>query len=94
MRLARLSKSLNLSEIEELFSFVSLPFYVLELEISLSLSGIFWTSLEKNYFLMENVWTEYLAEVLRVAGSHSVNPLIYGILDKNLLTFWKLCRKK
>jgi hypothetical protein len=38
----------------------------------------------KNYFLMENVWTEYLAEVLRVAGSHSVNPLIYGILDKNL----------
>jgi hypothetical protein len=38
----------------------------------------------KNYFLMENVWTEYLAEVLRVARSHSVNPLIYGILDKNL----------
>jgi hypothetical protein len=34
---------------------------------------------------------EYVANVLRVAGSHSVNPVIYGILDKKLLTFWKLC---
>jgi hypothetical protein len=45
-------------------------------------------------FLLKYVWIKYLAKVLRVAGSHSVNPLIYGILDKKLLTFWKLCRKK
>ena len=32
--------------------------------------------------------------ILRLAGSHSINPLIYGILDKRLLTFWKLFRKK
>jgi hypothetical protein len=44
--------------------------------------------------LMKNVWLIYLAMVPRVAGSYSVNPLIYGMLDKRLLTFLKLCRKK
>jgi hypothetical protein len=48
----------------------------------------------ENHFLMKYVWINYLVNVLRVAGSHSVNPLIYGILDKKLLTFWKLCLKK
>ena len=42
---------------------------------------------------MNHAWFEYLAIILRVAGSHAVNPLIYGILDKKLLKFWKLCRK-
>ena len=32
--------------------------------------------------------------ILRIAGSCSVNPFIYGILDKKLLKFWKLCRKR
>jgi hypothetical protein len=45
---------------------------------------------EQNLF-MKYVWITYFAHVLRVAGSHSVNPVIYGILDKKLLTFWKLC---
>ena len=44
--------------------------------------------------LLNYVWIKYLAKVLRVADSHSVNPLIYARLDKKLLTFWKLCRKK
>jgi hypothetical protein len=48
----------------------------------------------EHHVQMKYVWINYLANVLRVAGSHSVNPLIYGILDKRLLTFWKLCRKK
>jgi hypothetical protein len=48
----------------------------------------------ENHFLLKYVWIEYLASVLRVVGSHSVNPLIYGRLDKKLLPFWKLCRKK
>jgi hypothetical protein len=49
---------------------------------------------EEHRLLMENTWLIVLAKVLRVAGSHSVNPLIYGTLDKKLLTFWKLCRRK
>jgi hypothetical protein len=48
----------------------------------------------ENHFLLKYVWITYLASVLRVVGSHSVNPLIYGRLDKKLLPFWKLCRKK
>jgi hypothetical protein len=48
----------------------------------------------ENDFLMKYVWLIYLARVLRVAGSYSVNPLIYGRLEKKLLPFWKLCRKK
>ena len=49
---------------------------------------------EERHLLKKYVWILYLASVLRVAGSHSVNPLIYGRLDKKLLPFWKLCRKK
>jgi hypothetical protein len=49
---------------------------------------------EKNLVVLKYVWMSYLANVLRVASSHSVNPLIYGRLDKKLLPFWKLCRKK
>ena len=48
----------------------------------------------ENHFLLKYVWIVHLASVLRVAGSHSVNPLIYGTLDKRLVTFWKFCRKK
>ena len=46
------------------------------------------------HLLMKYDWLRYFAFVLRVCGSHSVNPLIYGILDKKLLTFWRFCRKK
>ena len=43
---------------------------------------------------MKYFWVEYFADVLVIAGSHSINPLIYGILDKQLLTFWKCCCKE
>ena len=44
----------------------------------------------KEYSLLrKNLWIEYCAHIVRVAGSHSANPLIYGILDKKLLKFWK-----
>jgi hypothetical protein len=49
------------------------------------------TIAKERHLLMKNVW---ILNVLRVAGSYSVNPVIYGILDKKLLTFWKLFRKK
>jgi hypothetical protein len=48
---------------------------------------------EGYHVLMKYVWIDYLVTVLRVVGSHSVNPLIYARLDKKLLPFWKLCRK-
>ena len=43
---------------------------------------------------MKYVWVRYFAHVLVVTGSHSINPLIYGILDKQLVAFWKCCFKK
>ena len=49
---------------------------------------------EEYHIVTKSIWFIYLANVLRVAGSISANPLIYGILDKKLLTYWKLCRKK
>ena len=45
-------------------------------------------------FRMKFVWVLYIANILRIAGSHSANPFIYGVLDKKLLTFWKCCYKK
>ena len=39
--------------------------------------------------LWKNLWIKYCANIVRVAGSHSVNPLTYGILDRKLLKFWK-----
>jgi hypothetical protein len=43
---------------------------------------------------MKHVWFSCLAVIVRVAGCHAANPLIYGILDKKMITFWKFCRKK
>ncbi len=53
-----------------------------------------WTIAEEYGLIRKYFWISYLASVLEAAGSHSVNPLIYGILDKKLLQFWKTCRKK
>ena len=50
--------------------------------------------INKDYLLVENTWFFYLANFLRAAGSHAINPLIYGVLDKKLFTFWKLCKAK
>ncbi len=48
----------------------------------------------EEYSLVNNsIWFYYLVQVLEVTGCYSVNPLIYGILDKKLFKFWKLCRK-
>ena len=42
---------------------------------------------------MKDNWIRCFGSVLRVTGSNSVNPLIYGVLDKKLLKFWKLCAR-
>ena len=43
-------------------------------------------------FISKNIWILYCANVLRVAGTHSANPIIYGLMDKKFLKFWKLRR--
>ena len=53
-----------------------------------------WFIVDENNLSMKYVWLVYFANVMRVAGSHSLNPLIYGILDKKLLKFCKCCCKK
>ena len=49
---------------------------------------------EKSRFLKNYYWIKYCANFLQIAGWHAANPLIYGILDKKLIKFWKLCHKK
>ena len=53
-----------------------------------------WFITGEYHLQMKYVWVQYFAYALAVAGSHSLNPLIYGILDKQLLAFWKCCCKK
>lgn len=42
-----------------------------------------------NSLLVRHDWIHHFANVFRVAGSHSINPLIYGIMDRKLLMFWR-----
>jgi hypothetical protein len=53
-----------------------------------------WNIADGYNYVLSYVYVFLISFILRLAGLHSVNPLIYGILDKKLLTFWKLCRKK
>ncbi len=53
-----------------------------------------WKIAEEYGLIMKHIWIFYLSNILRMVGSHSVNPLVYGILDKRLFQFWKLCRKR
>ena len=56
---------------------------------------LMWFIVGKNHLQMKYVWVHHFANVLKIAGSHSVNPLIYGIFDKNMLKFWKcFCKKE
>lgn len=42
----------------------------------------------------EHLWLAVVGKLLEMAGSSSANPVIYGILDKNLLAVWKIFGKK
>ena len=48
----------------------------------------------KYSLVWKHPWITYTGLALLVAGTHSANPLIYGILDKRMFKFQKLCRKK
>ena len=45
-------------------------------------------------YLKKHAWFLPLSRLFMNAGSHAVNPLIYGILDKKFLLLWKLCCRK
>ena len=53
-----------------------------------------WFIAGENHLVMKYFWVRYFAFVLGAVGSHSINPVIYGILDKQLVAFWKCCCKK
>ena len=53
-----------------------------------------WFIAGEYHLVMKYVWIGYFGYALAAAGSQSINPVIYGILDKQLLTFWKCCCKK
>ena len=55
---------------------------------------LMWLIVDEYHLQIKYGWVQYFAVVLQISISHSVNPLIYGILDKKLLTFWKCCCKK
>ena len=61
----------------------------------ISISAWFILFISGEYHLrIKYAWLLDLGIIIRVAGSHSLNPLIYGILDKKVLTFWKHCHNK
>ena len=49
---------------------------------------------EKHRSFTRYVWFEHFADVFRLLGSHAINPLIYGILDKKLLSALNICSKR
>ena len=55
---------------------------------------VMWLILGEYHLAMKFGWVVSIGNDLRIAGSHSANPFIYGILDKKMLTLWKCCCKK
>ena len=53
-----------------------------------------WNLAGKYDLIMERYWVDYLARILNDAGTHSANPLIYGILDRRMFAYLKLCSRK
>ena len=53
-----------------------------------------WVIADQHHFLENYVWVEHFANIFRVVGSHAINPAIYGILDRKLISFWKLCFRR
>ena len=53
-----------------------------------------WIIAGKYALLAKHVWVFLAGFVLTAAGTNSANPVIYGILDKSMFKFLKLCRKK
>ena len=56
--------------------------------------SLIWILAGKYYLFHKHVWVLYGGHVLHVAGTVSLNPLIYGILDKRMFRFLNVYRKK
>ena len=54
---------------------------------------ILWIAIDYR-LLRQYSWFGYCAHIVSLASSQSVNPLIYGILDKKLMKFWKRRRTR
>ena len=50
-----------------------------------------WLIAGKYSSFFKHPWVDRTGRVLLVAGSYSANPFIYGILDKRMFKFVKLC---
>ena len=57
------------------------------------LVGFIWITADQNV-LSKHFFLMIAGNVLLVAGTHSANPLIYGMIDKRMFRFLKLCRNK
>ena len=54
-----------------------------------------WYTANENFLSTEySKWIRSYGVIMAAAGSQSINPLIYGVLDKKMFTFWKFCCKK
>ena len=56
--------------------------------------SLIWFIADQDSLLFKHLWVDRVGHVLIVVGSYSANPFIYGILDKRMFKFVKLCRKK
>ena len=56
--------------------------------------SLIWNIAGKYSLFSRHFWIFYVSHILVAAGTVLANPLIYGILDKRLFTFLKLCSKK
>ncbi len=52
-----------------------------------------WIIAGLKHLAIKNFWVHNASRILLIVGSCSANPLIYGILDRKLLTFWKDCSR-
>ena len=54
-----------------------------------------WYVADENFLSTEySQWFRYYGVIMAAAGTQSINPLMYGVFDKKMFTFWKLCCKK
>ena len=49
---------------------------------------------DEHNLLVKNVWVLCLSMVLNIAGTHSANAILYGILDRKIFVFKKYCMKR
>ena len=62
--------------------------------IPISVLFIRFITYDEDHLELKDGWVWHFAHVIKLISSHSINPLIYGMLDKKIVAFSKLCRKR